>query len=1099
MYKTQTEGERVNKNLKDKEDWKASPTPLPPSPPLNRTPISKVKERAKTQTTRSRVYNKRSKSSPPTSRKAHTLHRSCETSHEEKREEPIKRSAILDKVDRHVKEIDELKGQLSLALCEKTTAEKELSRLRQRKTDANQQVEELLRNLKIAENELKLKSQELENFEKLKQRYSALLKEHEGMLKSWRESAINDGWREMYQQLKEEYASDKESWEIKLEDVTSMLRVASERCEMLTEELTLSEENVQVLKSELTNLSERLMRGLEENEGLYGRMRELEGRCLSSSRERGRSVDSLSDLTNVDLDINLETLNKERIIEEYEELKGRFEKAVQEIRAMKKELRESHANYDDLELTVINLRQDAKRKEENGKAQAELMASRIEDLTLKLSASEKQSRVLKQKIAKSDSREKRRSLSLKGKESFYIGKETEEKLAELEAKLEALESGKQTSVVVKSPTAPFEKKVREEEKEVTRCRRKSLESSPCSEPMKILVRMFSLERKIIKAAECLNEDCKNAQTDSNQAMESSEGILKIRRKLQECKSIIGSLKRKNQITTLEDFSSLEKCIIETEQLLKKYKFLSSPLAKENPLKFAGSEDHIIHSLESILKSKISELSERKQALIERNEFNEEAKLSLTAEKLAYESVLIRKIRQVLNECNLVGNQWKQSIDYTEIQEIKALMTLIVNKIEGENITLTGNALDGLSKIISKTLYLEGEVADYNSKVVKILLEKNDFNMDYKTLLEHHKTVQDLVNAYKKKKLEEIALSLAYDTFYQSTEMEESKKQEFKADKRLQKAWSLAQESLNKELAQVELSQLALRCLLMYKNELAKEQEGRLTFIAEKYRRKEKYLEKIEDSLRNAVDCNVSEIYKLYEKIFKKLREEEKEIQINDGLKEESKKYKKAMEDFFSVAFQMTIVDVKVLFLTEELDETKDKNDQTVFCRAGPVNYNHNHVLEELDFETRFIYLYQKFSAECLKSVEGSKFCLNNSAAVLKNLKHSVEKIKNLREMLQLPESSASLPNLSHSNSNNILDHSAFISNQLEDFTRCTKGKHLCRQCCLLKEALRNVENHYDEEIRILKLCHQKEMKVFLFGFPFPIIIIMSRLIGDFFF
>lgn len=53
--------------------------------------------------------------------------------------------------------------------------------------------------------------------------------------------------------------------------------------------------------------------GIEENERLYNRVRELEEKNgLSSSRERGRSFDSLSDLTNIELDLDLTALDKER-------------------------------------------------------------------------------------------------------------------------------------------------------------------------------------------------------------------------------------------------------------------------------------------------------------------------------------------------------------------------------------------------------------------------------------------------------------------------------------------------------------------------------------------------------------------------------------------------------------------------------------------------------------------------------------------------------------------------------------------------------------------------------------------------------------------
>lgn len=77
-------------------------------------------------------------------------------------------------------------------------------------------------------------------------------------------------------------------------------------------------------------------------------------------------------------------------MEEYEDLRGRFEKAVAEIHAMKRELRESCALYDDLELAMITLRQDGKRREDASDGQAALMVARVEDLTQKLSAAEKQ-------------------------------------------------------------------------------------------------------------------------------------------------------------------------------------------------------------------------------------------------------------------------------------------------------------------------------------------------------------------------------------------------------------------------------------------------------------------------------------------------------------------------------------------------------------------------------------------------------------------------------------------------------------------------------------------------------------------------------------
>lgn len=82
-----------------------------------------------------------------------------------------------------------------------------------------------------------------------------------------------------------------------------------------------------------------------------------------------------------------------RVIEEYSDLRARFEKAVVEIRVMKRELRESQAQTDCLELSLINLRQDSKARQETTDSQTALMAARVQDLAMKLCNAEKQVRL----------------------------------------------------------------------------------------------------------------------------------------------------------------------------------------------------------------------------------------------------------------------------------------------------------------------------------------------------------------------------------------------------------------------------------------------------------------------------------------------------------------------------------------------------------------------------------------------------------------------------------------------------------------------------------------------------------------------------------
>ncbi len=68
-----------------------------------------------------------------------------------------------------------------------------------------------------------------------------------------------------------------------------------------------------------------------------------------------------------------------------------------------------------------------------------------------------QVRQLKAKLAKSESREKRRTQSLKGRESFQLSKEVEDKLVDLEAKMTLLVGASPTAAGADAPTS--EKKV----------------------------------------------------------------------------------------------------------------------------------------------------------------------------------------------------------------------------------------------------------------------------------------------------------------------------------------------------------------------------------------------------------------------------------------------------------------------------------------------------------------------------------------------------------------------------------------------------------------------------------------------------------------
>ena len=249
-----------------KHEW----SELPPSPPLTRTALSRVKARSRS-SSRSRVY-KRSRSSPPSSRRStldsvrseDLMMACCELGEDEEQTNGLIQSnnclpnnndnplivellesqvtmlrdqldknqshpnTLLVIIERQENEIEDLKSQLNTARSEVVNTEKELSRLRQQKAEASmreKQIEELLNTIQRTE---QMRNKDLEDLEKVKKLYNR----------------------------------DKEALECKLMETEAILRETTERCEMITKELTTSHRTVEHLQEEITSLGDRLSQGL---------------------------------------------------------------------------------------------------------------------------------------------------------------------------------------------------------------------------------------------------------------------------------------------------------------------------------------------------------------------------------------------------------------------------------------------------------------------------------------------------------------------------------------------------------------------------------------------------------------------------------------------------------------------------------------------------------------------------------------------------------------------------------------------------------------------------------------------------------------------
>ncbi|CAK1581488.1 unnamed protein product [Parnassius mnemosyne] len=959
-YRTASEGGR-----RDSADWGDITSQPPPSPILTRTPISKVKEKVRARSChqiplRTELNNDKDEIDSTKDRSID------EVDENEKPNEPRKRSYI-STIDKQAIEIDDLRKQLKLAISDFNAAESELARLRKLKSETalrEKKMEELVIALQKKEEELSIRTKEAESLDAIKQLYN----------------------------------QDKTMWETKLSETRNFLKESTEHCELLTRQLASAQENIKQLQKELNELNEKLVKSVKENDSLYSRIRELEGRVPSESpsKEKRKSIGSLSDLTNLNQDLNLESLDKNRLIDEYVELRGRFLKAIQEIKAMKKELRESHNMYDELEITNMKLRNEMKLREQCSRSEINLMAAKILDLTQKLTASDKQVRTLKHKIQKTESREKRRSLSLKGRESFSLGKELEEKLTELENKVSLLESGESVPTI-NSPSksgSPAKEKATKtdsvtDEKRLkrlaARLRRKSLDSATSSEPMKMLVRLSSLETKIASAIEnrrdltnsCESLSLTTACPDNSSLNESQESssvgtpsqrhlldrlqtlenvVVHSRNKINECLCQMSAMRaaksRRSPSPSLEkkySIKSMEKCLMDVSKRLQECFDKCLVDCQDHKEEINDSVAEVVVQLEEQLRTKLLEISKKKAALYEAGELTQRKSLEILAEKLAYEAVLISRIQEALESSN--GSRFFARLIKSEIIETSQLIDNLKCKINGDiykNISSTKSSLDYLARILSRKIDIMNTKETKELRKSELIIQ----SADLEALKTSQKEVAEAVDKYKSEKLAELCSALACETLSYATPTDsdfEQQRANLEAA-RVREAWAAARDALGGELVQAEVARALGRAAQLCEAQLEQARRGRLTLTAQDRADLELWWQAAHDHLRCEMDAAVRDIAARYREC---LAADRRAREGPPGLDSRA-----LLLQLADVLAHKALVDARVAVVEGTYRAAE----------PGAAAHRADDAIASLEtdpsLEAEFVYLFQRFSNEC---------------------------------------------------------------------------------------------------------------------------------------
>ncbi|KAH8037670.1 hypothetical protein HPB51_015104 [Rhipicephalus microplus] len=392
----------------DEEDVVEDPSrTLPPSPPLNRTAISRVKERARSRSnSRSRQSRRlRSPQSTQGGEPAGTglLQEPEETAHSD-------RSSSWDPT----LGMDVVDSKPPLDTSRSTTPSK---------TDATTSTSVTLTDATPAS---------------ARRPPVARNSRRSSSLRELRTKKLESRCSELEDQLR---ARDRELGQLRSapHGASSFLLRGLPNDEVLTRSLENLETFLTSSIGKLSRLKEQLRKSAEEGATGGESLRNIWGELESLISENSRRVEATTRALR-----NSATL----------EVEGKLARAAEEAWVLRRELKRSQDAFDDLELRCLALKRDAKNTEELHASQLALMTARIDDLTAKLALSEKAQRQLRQRLARADSKQEKRRLSLKGKEAAAAAaaaaaspsKELEVKLTHLEHKLALLEEAFQGPV-----------------------------------------------------------------------------------------------------------------------------------------------------------------------------------------------------------------------------------------------------------------------------------------------------------------------------------------------------------------------------------------------------------------------------------------------------------------------------------------------------------------------------------------------------------------------------------------------------------------------------------------------------------------------------
>lgn len=430
-----------------------------------------------------------------------------------------------------------------------------------------------------------------------------------------------------------------------------------------------------------------------------------------------------------------------------------------------------------------------------------------------------------------------------------------------------------------------------------RLRRKSLDSTTGSEPMKVLIRLSSLEAKVAKAArEIVICPSSPSPQPSSESHDGSQSPLELK--------LFNGLEDVDEI----DGTGQVKLHISCE----------------------------IQKMEKLLRSKLVEISKKRDSLIASGQWTSEEKLNLLAEKLAFESVLVGRLHDAVSG-STEGN----------VSDVERFMTELDNKLSGGKPNLE-TSLDYLTKALTRHL-LAQDTQKFKHR--KFKEKKKGSESSVMIELNNKKNSLDKkVGVFVDQVVDQLAAAFAVETLGDESQSG--------GEDRIKAAWAMAQETVNQELIQEEIFQVMKQCSAKYQHLIEEETGSRFAALVQDRASLELWSQLTNDHLRKEMDKATKNLYEKYQENVIRLKEQTNVPVKTNQEDEESARI--LLQRFIDIIAHKVLLDARISLLQDSDLEYSETN-----VNLQTVLFDENIILAEIQE------LYLRYSEELRLGPESS--------------------------------------------------------------------------------------------------------------------------------